>query len=141
MLAARDSALRCGGFGLPVTKSTATHHFRVLREAGVITQVEDGTARLNALRRADLDERFPGLLDAVLGASEPGSSPVGSDAGVAPAGGRRQLGDQPARRRPRRPGRAAHLLCTGIPYFSDSLLGRSWDRRRSHGLPLVTAQG
>jgi DNA-binding transcriptional ArsR family regulator len=68
VLAGRDTPLRCGGFGLPVTKSTATHHFRVLREAGVITQVEDGTARLNALRRADLDERFPGLLDAVLAA-------------------------------------------------------------------------
>jgi DNA-binding transcriptional ArsR family regulator len=72
--------VRCGGFGLPVTKSTATHHFRVLREAGVITQVEDGTARLNTLRRADLDERFPGLLDAVLAASrgEGVASPVAS---------------------------------------------------------------
>lgn len=67
-LAASPAALRCGAFGLPVTKSTATHHFRVLREAGVIAQAEDGTARLNTLRRADLDERFPGLIDAVLGA-------------------------------------------------------------------------
>jgi DNA-binding transcriptional ArsR family regulator len=68
-LAAGDTPLRCGAFGLAVTKSTATHHFRVLREAGVITQAEDGTARLNALRRADLDDRFPGLLDAILAAS------------------------------------------------------------------------
>jgi DNA-binding transcriptional ArsR family regulator len=59
---------RCGSFDLPVTKSTATHHFRVLREAGVIEQHEDGNARLSSLRRHDLDERFPGLLDAVLGA-------------------------------------------------------------------------
>jgi DNA-binding transcriptional ArsR family regulator len=66
-----DDARRCGSFGLTVTKSTATHHFRVLREAGVITQVEDGTARLNRLRRADLDERFPGLLDAILAAAQP----------------------------------------------------------------------
>ena len=76
VLATCDAPLRCGGFGLPVTKSTATHHFRVLREAGVITQVEDGTARLNALRRADLDERFPGLLDAVLAASGSTAEPV-----------------------------------------------------------------
>jgi DNA-binding transcriptional ArsR family regulator len=69
VLAARDTPLRCGAFGLPVTKSTATHHFRVLREAGVISQVEDGTARLNSLRRADLADRFPGLLDAILAAS------------------------------------------------------------------------
>ena len=57
---------RCSSFDLCVTKSTLTHHFRVLREAGVIDQREQGTARLNSLRRADLDARFPGLLDAVL---------------------------------------------------------------------------
>lgn len=57
---------QCGSFALSVTKSTLTHHFRVLREAGIIDQREQGTARLNALRREDLDGRFPGLLDAVL---------------------------------------------------------------------------
>jgi len=59
----------CKSFDLPVTKSTCTHHFRVLREAGVIRQRLEGTTRLNSLRRADLDERFPGLLDSVLGAT------------------------------------------------------------------------
>jgi DNA-binding transcriptional ArsR family regulator len=58
----------CNSFNLPVVKSTCTHHFRVLREAGVIRQRQEGTSRLNSLRRADLDERFPGLLDAVLAA-------------------------------------------------------------------------
>jgi DNA-binding transcriptional ArsR family regulator len=57
---------RCGAFGVPVTKSTLTHHFRVLREAGVIEQRREGTARMSRLRRDDLDTRFPGLLDAVL---------------------------------------------------------------------------
>src|SRR5881396_3005108 len=59
---------RCGSFKAPVTKSTLTHHFRVLREAGVIRQRQEGTARLSTLRTDDLDARFPGLLDAVLGA-------------------------------------------------------------------------
>jgi DNA-binding transcriptional ArsR family regulator len=59
----------CGSFDLPVTKSTCTHHFKVLREAGVIQQRQRGTARLNALRRGDLDARFPGLLDSVLRAA------------------------------------------------------------------------
>ncbi len=58
----------CGSFGLDLAKSTLTHHFRVLREAGVIAQCADRTARLNSLRREDLDARFPGLLDAVLAA-------------------------------------------------------------------------
>jgi DNA-binding transcriptional ArsR family regulator len=56
----------CKSFQLPVTKSTSTHHFRVLREAGVIRQRLEGTMKLSSLRRDDLDERFPGLLDAVL---------------------------------------------------------------------------
>jgi DNA-binding transcriptional ArsR family regulator len=60
--------LSCKSIDLPVVKSTCTHHFRVLREAGVIRQRQEGTSRLNSLRRGDLDTRFPGLLDAVLGA-------------------------------------------------------------------------
>jgi DNA-binding transcriptional ArsR family regulator len=59
----------CGTFGLEVSKSTATHHFRVLREAGVIEQRTDGTSKYNSLRRDDLEQRFPGLLDAVLDAA------------------------------------------------------------------------
>jgi DNA-binding transcriptional ArsR family regulator len=56
----------CKSFELPVVKSTCTHHFRVLREAGVIRQRSIGTTRVNTLRRDDLDARFPGLIDAVL---------------------------------------------------------------------------
>jgi DNA-binding transcriptional ArsR family regulator len=66
---AREEAQTCGGFELPVTKSTCTHHFRVLREAGVIHQRQEGTTRVNTLRREDLDARFPGLLETVLRAA------------------------------------------------------------------------
>jgi DNA-binding transcriptional ArsR family regulator len=59
----------CGSFELPVTKSTCTHHFKVLREAGVIKQRHKGTTRLNTLRREDLDARFPRLLDTILSAA------------------------------------------------------------------------
>ena len=59
----------CKSFDLPVTKSTCTHHFRVLREAGVIRQRLEGTTKLNSLRREDLEVRFPGLLDSVLRAA------------------------------------------------------------------------
>jgi DNA-binding transcriptional ArsR family regulator len=58
----------CIAFDLPVTKSTSTHHFRVLREAGVISQRYRGTAILNCLREEDLEQRFPGLLPSVLAA-------------------------------------------------------------------------
>ncbi len=60
----------CGSFNLPIAKSTCSHHFRVLREAGVVAQRIDGKCRFNRLRREQLEERFPGLLDAVLQASD-----------------------------------------------------------------------
>src|SRR3954451_7647238 len=56
----------CGTFDVPVAKSTLSHHFRVLREAGVTLTEPEGTQRVVSLRRDDLDARFPGLLDAVL---------------------------------------------------------------------------
>lgn len=58
-----DGELACATFALPVSKSTQSGHFKVLREAGVIQQRNEGTRRLNRLRREDLEDRFPGLLD------------------------------------------------------------------------------
>ncbi|WP_327351470.1 ArsR/SmtB family transcription factor [Streptomyces sp. NBC_01304] len=68
-LAAAEGELACSRIELPVTKSTSTHHYRVLRESGVIRQCYRGTAKLNGLRRDDLAALFPGLLDSVLGAA------------------------------------------------------------------------
>ena len=59
----------CGSFDVPVTKSTCTHHFKVLREAGVIQQRQEGTKRVNTLRDEDLEARFPGLLSTILEAA------------------------------------------------------------------------
>ncbi len=56
----------CGTFPVSVAASTLTHHFRVLREAGVIRQREEGNRRWTTLRRADIDDRFPGVLDSVI---------------------------------------------------------------------------
>ncbi|MFJ3666990.1 ArsR/SmtB family transcription factor [Streptomyces sp. NPDC090106] len=55
----------CSSFGLPVGKSTRSHHFRILREAGLIRQVDRGNSRMAQLRKVDLDTRFPGLLDLI----------------------------------------------------------------------------
>jgi DNA-binding transcriptional ArsR family regulator len=65
-LADSPGACPCGSIKLGVAKSTMTHHYRVLRESGVIRQQRKGTTKLTELRREDLDARFPGLLDAVL---------------------------------------------------------------------------
>jgi len=73
-LAQAPGARSCRNFDVPVTKSTCTHHFKVLREAGVIRQRQEGTARLNTLREEDLEARFPGLLGTILSAA--GSAPA-----------------------------------------------------------------
>ena len=56
------------GAGLEMSKSTFSHHLRVLREAGIVTRRIEGTKAYMRLRKDDLDARFPGLLDSVLSA-------------------------------------------------------------------------
>lgn len=69
---ARTGSRSCGTFDLPVAKSTASHHFRILREAGIIRMQPMGTQYVNSLRRTELDSRYPGLLAAVLNSEDPG---------------------------------------------------------------------
>lgn len=57
---------RCGSVVSGVSKSTLTHHWKVLRDAGVINQQPSGRENLLSLRRADLNARFPQLLRSVL---------------------------------------------------------------------------
>lgn len=68
----------CGTFPVSVAPSTLTHHFRVLREAGVIVQREEGNRRWTTLRAAEMEDRFPGVLAAVLQAA--GKAPPGGAA-------------------------------------------------------------
>jgi DNA-binding transcriptional ArsR family regulator len=64
-----DDELFCGQIELPVSKSTTSHHLKTLTSAGIIAEREAGTRKYLRLRRAELDERFPGLLDSVLRAA------------------------------------------------------------------------
>jgi DNA-binding transcriptional ArsR family regulator len=66
VLDAADAPIACHEIPIPVAKSTGSHHLKVLREAGVVRAEVDGTRKYHTLRRADLDARFPGLLDSVL---------------------------------------------------------------------------
>ncbi|MGF1459613.1 MAG: ArsR/SmtB family transcription factor [Leptolyngbyaceae cyanobacterium] len=61
--------LPCAAINAAVAKSTLSHHFKILREAGVIHCRKQGTQHLNSLRTEDLNQRFPGVLDAVLAAA------------------------------------------------------------------------
>ncbi len=77
-----DARRQCSSFGVEVSKSTMTHHFRILREAGLTIQYNHGNRAELELRRADLDARFPGLLDLVASNNKP--MQVASDSAKAP---------------------------------------------------------
>jgi len=62
--------LSCGTLRQDVSKSTMTHHWRVLRDSGVIWQRPQGRENMISLRREDLDACFPGLLDTLLSAMQ-----------------------------------------------------------------------
>ncbi|RKT82932.1 DNA-binding transcriptional regulator, ArsR family [Saccharopolyspora antimicrobica] len=63
----------CGAVGTQLdtemSKSTLTHHWRVLRDAGVIWQRPEGRENLLSLRWEDLNALYPGLLDSILGSA------------------------------------------------------------------------
>jgi DNA-binding transcriptional ArsR family regulator len=63
---AEREGVACGSFGLGLAPSTMSHHLDVLREAGLVETRREGRTKLNALRRAEIDERFPGLIASVL---------------------------------------------------------------------------
>ncbi|WP_315838217.1 helix-turn-helix domain-containing protein [Bradyrhizobium prioriisuperbiae] len=71
---ALDGEATCSALDGGRPKSSMSHHFRVLREAGLVRTRTDGPAHMNDLRRKEIDRRFPGLLAAVLAAElvEPG---------------------------------------------------------------------
>jgi len=64
-----EGELSCGAVTLPVTKSTASHHFKTLLDAGIIAERSEGTRKYLHLRRDELDREFPNLIDSVLRAT------------------------------------------------------------------------
>ncbi len=89
----------CGSFDVPVSKSTCTHHFKVLREAGVIRQEPEGTTRLNtpAARRPRRAVPGPARDDPAVRPGLGGSRTVGRSLDLSAVemhtGGRQQIGD------------------------------------------------
>lgn len=49
-----------------IPKSSLSNHFKILRESGLIVSERQGVEMLNQTRCAELDERFPGLIKAIL---------------------------------------------------------------------------
>ena len=62
--------------GFNVSKSTVSHHMRVLREAGITSTRVVGARRYTSLRLDVLNARFPGLLDAIISARLDPDDPI-----------------------------------------------------------------
>ncbi|MFI0482330.1 ArsR/SmtB family transcription factor [Actinomadura sp. 9N215] len=60
-----EGEIACADFDLPFAKATRAHHFRVLRESGLIRVRWEGKHQYAALREPDLEARFPGLADVI----------------------------------------------------------------------------
>ncbi|NYT84016.1 ArsR/SmtB family transcription factor [Pollutimonas harenae] len=63
---ARVPEASCNELGNGRPKSSMSHHFRVLRDAGLVRSYSVGTTHMNSLRLDDMESRYPGLLNAVL---------------------------------------------------------------------------
>ncbi len=76
-LAATDE-LACSGLDCSAPKSTLSHHFKILRESGLVLTRKEGTQHINSLRRADVARLCPGLLEVILQNPAPEPSPQSS---------------------------------------------------------------
>ena len=65
-----DAERPCSSFPGPTAKSTRTHHWRTLREAGLVLQRDAGNGTFVTLRREEFEQRFPGLLSTVAGLTD-----------------------------------------------------------------------
>ncbi len=61
--------VNCSRFLDLASKTNISYHLAKLREAGIVRMEVRGTNRIISLRRADLDQRFPGLLDSIVASS------------------------------------------------------------------------
>lgn len=63
---ASGELLACNQFPLDVSKATASHHFEILRNTGLIETHTQGTKCLSRLRETELEKRFPGLIALIV---------------------------------------------------------------------------
>lgn len=65
-LANAGRKMTCGEFDLNRPKSSMSHHFKILRAAGLVETLIEGTEHMNALRVNEIEQKFPGVLQSVL---------------------------------------------------------------------------
>ncbi|WP_433824785.1 ArsR/SmtB family transcription factor [Actinoplanes sp. CA-015351] len=63
---AASNGVVTGRFQVSVTMSTLSHHLGVLLTSGLVRVTQEGRFRRCELRLAEMEQRFPGVLTAVL---------------------------------------------------------------------------
>ena len=71
LLLLKEKEFSCGQYPTSLSKSTMSHHFRVLREAGLINKREEGKVHYISLRTTELEERLPGFIAMLEHAKKP----------------------------------------------------------------------
>ena len=74
-LAKAGRKLTCGELDLNRPKSSMSHHFKILRSAGLVETVVDGTEHMNSLRLEEIEQKYPGVLESVLKATQTSAVP------------------------------------------------------------------
>ncbi len=66
LLANAGKQMTCGEINLNRPKSSMSHHFKILRAAGLVETLIEGTEHMNSLRVSEIEQKFPGVLNAVI---------------------------------------------------------------------------
>jgi len=69
LLANAGRKLTCGEINLNRPKSSMSHHFKILRSAGLVETLIEGTEHMNSLRIDEIEQKYPGVLNAVIKAT------------------------------------------------------------------------
>jgi DNA-binding transcriptional ArsR family regulator len=68
-LAESDEPIACSDLYADISKSTASHHFKTLREAGLTERVVIGGQTYQRLRSREVEDALPGVLASVVAAA------------------------------------------------------------------------
>jgi len=76
-LARKGRDMTCGELLIDRPKSSMSHHFKILRGAGLVRTIIKGTEHINSLRLSEMEERFPAVFSSILKSLTPRKLPVG----------------------------------------------------------------
>ena len=65
-IALEKRPMTCGELNAERPKSSMSHHFKILRDSGLLRTEIDGKEHLNSLRTNEVEAKFPGVMKAIL---------------------------------------------------------------------------